>query len=103
MNRKRSYILFFIVMVIVILAGCAKSAPSIVGRWQSTITEEITVEFNSNGTVTEYWEDSVTNDESTYSMDGDKVSINQNGDIFVVDLIGDELVYMDETIYTRIP
>lgn len=89
-------------IVAVMLAGCAKSEASVVGRWQSTITGEITIEFGGDGSITEYWEDDVTNDESTYSVDGDRVTVVQNGDSFELDLEGDRLIYMGETLYTRV-
>lgn len=88
-------------LLLVFLAGCSGSVASVEGKWQSSITPEITIEFVDGGELREYWEHEL-NTSYSYEQDGDKVTVDQNGDKYTLTLDGDKLVYNDEVLYTRI-
>lgn len=81
-------------------AACSQGRPSHLGTWQSSITEEITLRINDDGTIDEYWEDTLTAT-YPYEADADTLTVDQSGDKYTLSLEDGKLVYMGETLYTK--
>lgn len=99
--RKR-ILSFVCIVMVVFFAGCNSKEISVIGKWQSAITKEITIEFTSEGIVREFWQDTITNEDSQYTVSGNEVTVDQYGDKYILILEGDTLKYLGDTLYTKI-
>ncbi|MDL2238213.1 hypothetical protein LJC56_10385 [Christensenellaceae bacterium OttesenSCG-928-K19] len=93
-------LLFACIALALCATACAKTDADIVGTWQDVNAEEITQVFDADGNVYGYWEDTLL-DSFPYTADGNEITIDQNGDSYVLAIDGDELTYQGETLYRK--
>lgn len=89
-----------ILMIALAMTGCSQDEQSVKGKWQSAITQEITIEFKEDGVLNEYLEDKL-NTSYSYKQDGNSVTVDQSVEVFTLTMEDDKLLYNGEILYTR--
>ena len=71
MRKIKANIVFMSLLFIALLTipGYSQTTLSHLGEWQSNITEEITIQIKNDGTLEEYWDDTLTAT-YTYEVEG---------------------------------
>lgn len=97
---KNAAVIILVGIAFIAISGCSQPEPSHLGVWQSNITEEITILIQDDGTLEEYWEDTLTATYS-YEIEGNSLIVEQYDDKYTLTLDGDKLIYMDDVLYTK--
>lgn len=98
---KKFVCIVLIGTLVMLLFACAAQDADVLGEWQSSITPEITVVFREDGTVSDYWEGELM-ETYTYEASQNEITVDQNGELYTLELKENKLYFMEEELYEKI-